>query len=165
MELTGFEPVTPSLRTRCSAWLSYSPLIGSRDSTDARSLQAFEWKTPCRSTISRTDPRSSGVPSCRRPVGLGQGYLDVDESVIGGLMRSAIDKGRGFVRVTGRARIRPRSFENWDRIQLCLRREGNGAWIIEGDEALRSLPRDDMRTSVSHILELAKELGSWPNAP
>ncbi len=26
MELTGFEPVTPSLRTRCSARLSYSPL-------------------------------------------------------------------------------------------------------------------------------------------
>ncbi len=25
MELTGFEPVTPSLRTRCSAELSYSP--------------------------------------------------------------------------------------------------------------------------------------------
>jgi hypothetical protein len=26
VELTGFEPVTPSLRTRCSARLSYSPL-------------------------------------------------------------------------------------------------------------------------------------------
>ena len=26
MELTGFEPVTPSLRTRCSARLSYSPI-------------------------------------------------------------------------------------------------------------------------------------------
>ncbi len=26
MELRGFEPLTPSLRTRCSARLSYSPL-------------------------------------------------------------------------------------------------------------------------------------------
>ncbi len=28
VELTGFEPVTPSLRTRCSAELSYSPRDG-----------------------------------------------------------------------------------------------------------------------------------------
>jgi hypothetical protein len=28
VELTGFEPVTPSLRTRCSARLSYSPMRG-----------------------------------------------------------------------------------------------------------------------------------------
>ncbi len=27
VELRGFEPLTPSLRTRCSAELSYSPLI------------------------------------------------------------------------------------------------------------------------------------------
>ena len=25
VEVTGFEPVAPSLRTKCSAWLSYTP--------------------------------------------------------------------------------------------------------------------------------------------
>ena len=29
VEVTGFEPVAPSLRTKCSAWLSYTPVPGS----------------------------------------------------------------------------------------------------------------------------------------
>ena len=39
VELTGFEPVTPSLRTRCSARLSYSPLSEHRLDSCAHSKE------------------------------------------------------------------------------------------------------------------------------
>jgi hypothetical protein len=43
VELTGFEPVTPSLRTRCSARLSYSPrwVANSTGRRDADHLGRF----------------------------------------------------------------------------------------------------------------------------
>src|SRR5690606_34386660 len=46
VELTGFEPVTPSLRTRCSARLSYSPLRETRFYPGCRSRPpgAISWR-------------------------------------------------------------------------------------------------------------------------
>ena len=36
VEVTGFEPVAPSLRTKCSAWLSYTPAPGRQFSNSLR---------------------------------------------------------------------------------------------------------------------------------
>ena len=53
MELRGFEPLTPSMRTRCATGLRYSPRTDAEDSKAVHRIGVRAWTAP-------TDDAASG---------------------------------------------------------------------------------------------------------
>ena len=79
MELRGFEPLTPSMRTRCATGLRYSPKNVSQPSKVRRSSRTSEWAArlpgpPCWEGCERGD--RGGGQGCDRAGGKRPGEAD-----------------------------------------------------------------------------------------